>query len=123
MPRILIASDDEFARETIRLALAGLDAEVRGVGCGAELERLCGRVSFDLVIVLRTAPFFCGRELIGRLRPEGLRRPLVYVVSWQQSEQTVLSLLECGVNQYLTFPVNLQRLRAKVTDDLSVKRL
>ncbi len=75
MPRILIASDDEFARELVRLALAGVDAEVRCAGCGAELERLCARVLFDMVIVLRTAPFFCGRELIGRLRPEGLRRP------------------------------------------------
>ena len=76
MPRILIASDDEFAR-----------------------------------------------ELIGRLRPEGLRRPVVYVLSWQQCEQTVLALLECGVDQYLTFPVSLQRLRAKVVSDLAVNGL
>ena len=122
MQRILIASDDGFSRELIRLALAGLGAEVRCAGCGAELERLCARVLFDLIIVLQTAPFFCGRELIGRLRPPGLRRPLVYVVSWQQSEQTVLSLLECGVNQYLTFPVSLQRLRAKVVDDLTLQQ-
>ena len=123
MPRILIASDDEFARELVRLALAGVDAEVLCAGCGAELERLCARVLFDMVIVLRTAPFFCGRELIGRLRPEGLRRPVVYVLSWQQCEQTVLALLECGVDQYLTFPVSLQRLRAKVVSDLAVNGL
>ena len=122
LQRILIASDDEFARETIRFALAGLDVEVRCAGCGAELERMCGRVAFDLVIVLRTAPFFCGREAIGRLRPRGVRRPAIYVLSWQQSEQTVLSLLECGVNRYLTFPVSLQRLRAKVVSDLSLSR-
>ena len=115
MPRILIASDDEFARELVRLALAGVDAEVRCAGCGAELERLCARVLFDMVIVLRTAPFFCG--------PEGLRRPVVYVLSWQQCEQTVLALLECGVDQYLTFPVSLQRLRAKVVSDLAVNGL
>ncbi|MDE5708774.1 MAG: DNA-binding response regulator [Alistipes sp.] len=118
MQRVLIASDDEFARELIRLALSGVEAEVRCCGCGAEVERLCGRVLFDLVIVLRTAPFFCGRGLIGRLRPDRLRRPVVYVVSWQQSEQTVLSLLECGVDQYLTFPVSLQRLRSKVVNEL-----
>jgi len=122
MQRILIASDDGFARELLRLTLAGSGAEIRCVGCGTEIERLCARMLFDLVIVLRTAPFFCGRELIGRLRPAGVRRPLIYVVSWQQSEQTVLSLLECGVNQYLTFPVSLQRLRAKIIDDLSLNR-
>ncbi|MCM1249961.1 MAG: DNA-binding response regulator [Alistipes sp.] len=106
----------------IRLALSGVGAEVRCCGCGSELERLCGRMVFDLVIVLRCAPFFCGRELIGRLRPEGLRHPVFFVVSWQQSEQTVLSLLECGVDQYLTFPVSLQRLRSKVVDVLSAVR-
>lgn len=35
----------------------------------------------------------------------------VYVVSWLQSEQAVLSLLECGVDQYMAFPLSLQRLR------------
>ncbi len=123
MQRILIVSDDEFARELIRLTLAGLHAEVRCSCCGEAMERLCARVLFDLVIVLRTAPFFCGRETIGRLRPEGLRRPTIYVISWQQAERTVLSLLECGVDQYLTFPLSLQRLRAKVADNLSGKRL
>ena len=53
------------------------------------------------------------------LRPPGLRKPLVYVVAWQQAEQSVLSLLECGVDQYLTFPVSLQRLRMKVANDLN----
>lgn len=119
MHRILIASDDEFSRDLIRLALRGVEAEVRGCGCGRELERLCARAGFDLVIFLQTAPFFCGRTAIAALRPEGARRPLVFVVSWQQSEQTVLSLLECGVDQYLTFPVSLQRLRAKVVGVLS----
>lgn len=121
MQRILIASDDEFARELIRLALVGLQAEVRCSGCGEAMERLCARVLFDVAIVLRTAPFFCGREAIGRLRPGGLRRPTIYVISWQQAERTVLSLLECGVDQYLTFPLNLQRLRAKVAGDLTGK--
>ncbi len=123
MQRILIASDDEFARELIRLALGGLGAEVRCSGCGEAMESLCARVLFDLVIVLRTAPFFCGRELIGRLRPEGLRRPAIYTISWQQAERTVLSLLECGVDQYMTFPISLQRLRAKVADNLTRMRL
>ena len=118
MQRILIASDDEFARELIRLALGGLGAEVRCSGCGEAMESLCARVLFDLVIVLRTAPFFCGRELIGRLRPEGLRRPAIYAIS-----RTVLSLLECGVDQYMTFPISLQRLRAKVADNLTRMRL
>ena len=36
-----------------------------------------------------------------------------------QSEQAVLSLLECGVDQYMAFPLSLQRLRGKVSNELN----
>ena len=61
----------------------------------------------------------CGRDVVRGVRPAGLRRPLFYVVSWLQSEQAVLSLLECGVDQYMAFPLSLQRLRGKVSNDLN----
>ena len=70
-------------------------------------------------IVLHVAPFLCGRDVVRGVRPAGLRRPLFYVVSWLQSEQAVLSLLECGVDQYMAFPLSLQRLRGKVSNDLN----
>ena len=58
-------------------------------------------------------------DVVRGVRPAGLRRPLFYVVSWLQSEQAVLSLLECGVDQYMAFPLSLQRLRGKVSNDLN----
>lgn len=119
MYRILIVSDDIFMRDVVRLSLSGLRAEVRSASDVAEMERMCRRILFDVVIVLHVAPFLCGRDVVREVRPAGLRRPLFYVVSWQQSEQTVLSLLECGVDQYMTFPLSLQRLRAKVANDLN----
>ena len=66
-----------------------------------------------------TSAFFTGCDVVRTLRPAGLGRPLVYVVAWQQAEQTVLSLLECGVDQYMTFPVSLQRLRTKIANALN----
>ena len=68
----------------------------------------------DVVIVLAVAPFMDGSEFIRRIRFDMRRRPAVYVVSWQQSEQTVLSLLDCGVDQYMTFPLCMSRLRRKI---------
>lgn len=119
MHRILIVSDDAFLRDLVRLSLLDIEAEVRCASDGKQMQRLCRKVLFDLVIVLRVAPFLCGDNPVRDLRPQGLRRPSFYVVSWQQSEQTVLSLLECGVDQYMTFPVSLQRLRRKVGDFLT----
>lgn len=119
MHRILIVSDEEFLRNLVRLSLADMQADVRCAVDAAEMRRLCRRVLFDLVIVLGVSPFLCGGDPVRELRPRGIRRPLFYVVAWQQAEQTVLSLLECGVDQYMTFPLSLQRLRAKVANELN----
>ena len=76
----------------------------------------CLRLAPDIVILLAVAPFIDGSEFIGRIRRRGTRRPAVYVVSWHQAEHIVLSLLEAGVDQYLTFPVSMGRLYGKVRD-------
>ena len=111
MHRILIVSDEEFLRDVIRLSLADMQADVRCASDVPDMQRMVRRMLFDLVVVVGTSAFFTGCDVVRTLRPAGLGRPLVYVVAWQQAEQTVLSLLECGVDQYMTFPVSLQRLR------------
>ena len=117
--RILIVSDDAFVRDVIRSSLNGLGAELHCVTDCAAMCLLCRRITFDLILVLQAAALLCSGNPVRAVRPAGLRRPLVYVLSWQQSEQTVLSLLEAGVDQYMTFPVSLQRLRRKVADALA----
>lgn len=119
MHRILIVSDEEFMRDVIRLSLADMRAEVRYASGVPEMQRMAHRMLFDLVIIVGTSAFFSGCDVVRLLRPAELRRPLVYVVAWQQAEQTVLSLLESGVDQYMTFPVSLQRLRTKVANALN----
>lgn len=116
MRRILIVSEDPFLRDMVRFALGGLDAEVRSAADPEDARRVSRKVLFDLMIVLTVVPFACCDCLAHK---KGLRRPVVYVVAWQHSEQAVLSLLENGVDQYMTFPVNLQRLRGKVADELN----
>ena len=116
MHRILIVSDEEFLRDVIRLSLADMQADVRCASDVPDMQRMVRRMLFDLVVVVGTSAFFTGCDVVRTLRPVGLGRPLVYVVAWQQAEQTVLSLLEC---QYMTFPVSLQRLRTKIANALN----
>ena len=119
MHRILIVSDEEFLRDVIRFSLADMQADVRCASDVPDMQRMVRRMLFDLVVVVGTSAFFTGCDVVRTLRPAGLGRPLVYVVAWQQAEQTVLSLLECGVDQYMTFPVSLQRLRTKIANALN----
>lgn len=119
MGRILIISDNDFRRDMIRHALAGIPAEIHCTREAGPARELCRRTAFDLVIALSAAPFRSGCLEFGELHPAGTRRPKVYVITWQQSEQTALSLFESGVDQYMTFPVNLRRLKNKVSNDLN----
>lgn len=118
MQRILILSLDPIRTELVRATLSGLDVELRVATSKEAFRRLTEQLVYDLVIVLDAAPFFSGRALFRRVRPRPLRRPKIYVISWQQAEQTVVGLLESGVDQYMTFPLNPVRLRAKVIGDL-----
>lgn len=105
-------------REMVAALLADVAVQVRTADAIAAVERECRGGAFDLVIMLDIAPFFDGSEPLSLLRPKGLRRPELFVLSWQHSEQCVLSLLECGVSQYLTFPLNARRIRRKICETI-----
>lgn len=99
---------------TLVAEIVGCDAA--SVVCCTSAEQTiatCTHQTPDLVIVLAVRPFIDGSELIKRIRQGNKRQPPIYVVAWQQSEQIVLSLLECGVDQYMTFPICMSRLRGK----------
>ncbi len=81
----------------------------------AQIIEACQREMPALVIILGITPFIDGSHLIRHIRPEGSRLPLIYVVSWQHSEHAILSLLESGVNQYMTFPICMARLKSKIS--------
>lgn len=99
----------------VALALECAGAEVVRIDCAYGVPpRRAGAAPCDAVVVLGSAGFASGRLSVDMLRPRGERRPEIYVVSWQHNEHTVLSLIECGVDQYMTFPLNLRRLRVKV---------
>lgn len=121
--RILVVGDDPFLRDLVRWSLAGLPAEVHTARSEA-LVRRCRGTAFDLVILLGCGPLLCGALCRGGeggvadLHPDGVRRPAVYLLSWQQGEQCVVGMLEAGIDQYMTFPISLHRLRAKAAAEL-----
>lgn len=118
MGKILIVSEKRFVGELLRLALVDLGAEVRCALNIGSMVALCHNVKFDVVLMLGVGHFFGGADPVRLLRPRGVCRPIIYVLAWQQTEYAVMSLLEAGVDQYMTFPVNLYRLRRKIVEQL-----
>lgn len=79
-----------------------------------QIISLCRQVNPDLIILGSTTPLINGSQLLHKLRAAATNRPLIYVITWQLSEQVVLSLLEMGVDQYMTFPICIERLKSKL---------
>ncbi|MEG1623013.1 MAG: DNA-binding response regulator [Alistipes sp.] len=118
MYKILIVSEDDFLGNLILFSLCDIKAEVSYTSDFAKMKAVCHRGGVDLLILLAANPFLCDKGMISEVRPHGLRRPAIHVISWQQSEFFILSLLEQGVDQYMTFPLSLQRLRGKILGEL-----
>lgn len=72
-----------------------------------------------LVILLSITPIISGSGFIAKLHRITKPCPKILVIAWQQSEQTILSLLEEGIDQYMTFPICLSRLYGKISSLLN----
>lgn len=128
MKRIAIISSDKMLERAVVLALeasAAREAAAAGglrrtevVSLPADADMASeteGRIGgCDAVVVLGAAGFVSGRLSAGMLRRCGGGRPEIFVVSWQHGEQTVLGLIESGIDQYMTFPLSLRRLCVKL---------
>ena len=112
--KVVIYSTRATLGDMISDMISDSDSLVVTCSTAEQTVAACLRMTPDIVILLAVAPFIDGSEFIGRIRRRGARRPAVYVVSWHQAEHIVLSLLEAGVDQYLTFPVSMGRLYGKV---------
>lgn len=117
MGKIIIYSQQIYTATLIAEVIADT-ADVEYCDTPEELIRHCIEHKPDLVIIIAIAPFLNGSHIIRRIRFRGGRRPAIYVIAWHQSEHIVLSLLECGVDQYMTFPICMGRLQSKINQFL-----
>ena len=129
---IIIYSPEAEARALIGAIVADLGAQVVGVESAERLLCLASELRPSLIIMLDIGPLLNGSDIVARLRramqesepqrPQQ-RRTAIFVVTWQQSEQCVLSLLESGIDQYLTFPISIERLRHKACQQIAGREL
>lgn len=113
MKQIAIISADESLRRIFAVALESADEPMSVSEFDSCCEAFCAR-GFDVVILLGVSSLLSGRFSLDMLERRDDAHPKVYVISWQHGEQTVMSLLECGVAQYMTFPLNISRLLLKI---------
>lgn len=114
MVKLLIHSSSSRCRAMLDGLLAADDVAVTAVATREEFLERCESELFDRIITEDARMFMNGCDAMARIRAAQPQRTEIVVISCDLSEETVLSLLECGVDQYLSFPATPTRLKRKL---------
>ncbi len=110
MPHALIIEDDIDARDALEelVRLAGFTTSSAGSVCEARIQ--LSRQQPDVILVDLQLPDGSGMELIAGV--EDRQSTQVVLITGHASVETAVAALRLGASDYLTKPVNLQRLQA-----------
>lgn len=116
MPKILIFTPDTVIGNIMASAVADLADEVVCATTACDMDAALCRGRLALIIIASTRSL--GSDVRLDLMTEYLHRRgiPVFVVLEHLSESRATRLLQCGIEQCMTFPINMHRLRRKVRD-------
>jgi two-component system, OmpR family, KDP operon response regulator KdpE len=114
--RILIVDDEPQITRVLRTALSGSGYEVRTAEDGHAGLRLAREWQPDLVITDVSMPNMTGIELCAQLRAES-QVPII-VLSVKGEERTKVQALDAGADDYVTKPIGMDELLARVRRNL-----
>jgi two-component system KDP operon response regulator KdpE len=115
--RILVVDDEPQITRVLRTALSGSGYEVRTAEDGHAGLRLAREWQPDLVITDVSMPNMTGIELCGQLRAES-EIPII-VLSVKGEERTKVEALNAGADDYVTKPIGMDELLARVRRNLA----
>ncbi|MFI3285766.1 MAG: hypothetical protein R3Y08_03850 [Rikenellaceae bacterium] len=114
MRHLLIVSNDPLQRAIVSMTLESQEHHIVAINTSQCVVEACRAHSIDTIIFLTLSPYFTSMNIVDELSRMLSNPPSIYVITQSHSAAVVLMLLECGVDQYLTFPLNLYRLRRKI---------
>jgi PleD family two-component response regulator len=115
--RIIIGCGEAAPLRVIAEALRNEGLEVETARSHKELLRKCQHREYALIITRFVAPLIDSPKAVARLRGRE-RRARLFVLSHTHNDTLVVTLLERGVNQFLSLPIYTPRLTRKVTQEL-----
>jgi two-component system, OmpR family, KDP operon response regulator KdpE len=115
--RILVVDDEPQITRVLRTALTGSGYEVRTADDGHSGLRVAREWQPDLVITDVSMPNMNGVELTRQLRAES-SLPVI-VLSVKGEEKTKVEALDAGADDYVTKPIGMDELLARVRRNLA----
>ena len=122
--RLLLVDDDEMARDFMTVRLSRRGFSVTTVEGGRQALDILKQQEFDLVLTDMMMPGLSGFETLVEIRKSFsmLELPVIMVTSVDQ-EESIISSLQAGANDYLVKPLNLEIALARINSQLSLKYL
>ena len=124
MARILIADDDKMIHFIYSKIIHYLGHEVVSCYNGLEVLKKLEEESFDLVILDNKMPEMNGYDACQAIRklPSGITIPII-IVSADDSQESILSFLNAGANDYILKPISEPIFIAKLKNFLNTTSL
>ncbi len=114
---ILVVDDDRQTRLKLTRELESRGYAVSAVEGGDEALQAIARESFDLILLDILMPKMDGVEVLERLRADTTQQtPKVIVVSAVDDAEKMQKCRQLGARHYLTKPVDLELLNARVAE-------
>ncbi|KAA3639736.1 MAG: response regulator [Proteobacteria bacterium] len=117
--QILIVEDDPAIREMMVFSLANADFQVIKAENGTQALELLQQKRPDLVVIDWGLPDFSGLDLVAMIRRDDVLKDLpLIMLTARAEERDKIKGLEYGADDYLTKPVSVQELIARINAHL-----
>ena len=115
---LLIVDDDAYLRTTLRQQFAAEGfSNISEVGFVADLDLTLTRVTPDLILLDVHLPDGDGVDICQRLRRSGFSKPIIMLTA-KDAEDDIVRGLEAGANDYITKPLRMDELLARIRTQL-----
>jgi DNA-binding NtrC family response regulator len=121
MASVLVVEDELTLARQLERSLRGAGHEVRLVDCGADLPRALAEASPDLVLLDLRLPDASGLDLLKDIRSADAGLPVVMMTAYSSVEDAV-EAMRSGATDYLSKPLDLEKLRRVVEQLLARER-
>jgi len=118
---ILIVDDDKVTRRTLTMALED-DYDVVSAASGKEALEILSADGIDLVLSDLDMPGMSGLELLEQINRLESPPPVIFITG-QGTIETAVQAMKLGAYDYVSKPVNLDRLMLLITKTLENKNL
>jgi PAS domain S-box-containing protein len=114
--KTLLVDDDSSLRRLLARILTERGYEVHGCESAEQAWDACESLTFDMAIIDWMLPGMSGLELCRRLRARSLpQRPLIIMLTGRSGPDDLAQVLEAGADDYWTKPIEIDRLRVRLT--------